>query len=392
MLRRVATLLAVGVPVLVAACGGDSPLGSGDAPGSDSPATAAGPLESGDADDLSAEPAGSAPNEPPGDRDPLGSGETVTIAFGGDASFEGLEQAVVTNTHGLLAAIAPVLGGADLAIVNLEAALGSGGTRVPKQFAFQVPAEALDALAAANVDAVSMANNHGMDYGLDGLEESLRIKAGHPVSVLGVGADEDEAYAPLITEIRGQRIGVIAANDVFDNSVLAEWTAGPAKPGIASSKAGDRQERLLDEARTTRSEVDTLVVYLHYGVERDTCPTPRQQELAAVLTDAGADIVVGTHAHRLQGMGYLGDAFVAYGLSNFIFKAPSEEGRRSGVLTVAATGRRIDGYDWAPARIVDLVPVPLSGAAAAAERAAMDELRGCTDLSPVPGGPSVGVG
>lgn len=322
-------------------------------------------------------------------RGPLGNGEPVTIAFGGDASFEGLEQAVVTNTDGLLTAIAPVLGEADLAVVNLETALGSGGTRIPKQFAFQVPAEALDALAAANVDAVSMANNHGMDYGLGGLEDSLRIKAGHPVAVLGIGADEDEAYAPLITDVNGQQVGIIAANDVFDSSLQAEWTAEPGKPGLASSKEGDRQERLLEEVRRTRDRVDTLVVYLHYGVERDTCPTARQQQLAAVLTEAGADIVVGTHAHRLQGMGYLGDAFVAYGLSNFVFRAPSEEGRRSGVLTVTATGRRIDAYDWAPARITDLVPVPLTDDAAAAERIAMDDLRSCTDLSPEPTGPGV---
>lgn len=385
MLRGSAVLAVAALVTLAVASCGDDGGSTGDAGAADTSTTAA-ELVDGPGPDGTEGP--DEADGPP--RGPLGSGEPVTIAFGGDVSFEGLEQAVVTNTDGLLSAIAPVLGAADVAMVNLETALGSGGTRIPKQFAFQVPAEALDALAAANVDAVSMANNHGMDYGLGGLEDSLRIKAGHPVAVLGIGADEDEAYAPLVTEVRGQRIGLIAANDVFDSSLQAEWTAGPAQPGLASSKEGDRQERLLDEVRRTRDLVDTLAVYLHYGVERDTCPTPRQQQLAAALTEAGADIVVGTHAHRLQGMGYLGDAFVAYGLSNFVFRAPSEEGRRSGVLTVTATGRRIDGHDWAPARITDLVPVPLSGDAAAAERAAMDDLRGCTDLSPAPTGPGVG--
>jgi poly-gamma-glutamate synthesis protein (capsule biosynthesis protein) len=108
------------------------------------------------------------------------------------------------------------------------------------------------------------------------------------------------------------------------------------------------------------------------------------------MTDAGADIVVGTHAHRLQGLGYLDEQFVAYGLSNFVFKASSPEARRSGVLTVTATGRRIDGHRWAPAELRDNVPRPLSGDAAAAERAAMDALRGCTGLSATPGGPEIG--
>jgi poly-gamma-glutamate synthesis protein (capsule biosynthesis protein) len=322
-------------------------------------------------------------------RGPLGNGETVTLAFGGDASFESLEGPLSADPEGLLSAIAPTLSAADLAVVNLEAALGTAGTPEAKGFAFQVPAEALDALRAAGTDAVSMANNHGMDFGEEGLAESLRIEAESGFPVLGIGADADAAYAPWITEVRGQRIGVIAANDVFDSSLVARWTAGPDQAGIASAKQ-PHQARLVQEVQRTRPLVDTLVVYLHWGVEKDTCPTARQQELAAAMTAAGADIVVGTHAHRLQGMGYLGDQFVAYGLSNFVFKAPSEPGRRSGVLTVSATGRRIDGYRWDPAVLQGTLPVPLTGAAADAERAAMDELRGCTDLSATPTGPGVG--
>ena len=132
------------------------------------------------------------------------------------------------------------------------------------------------------------------------------------------------------------------------------------------------------------------MVFLHYGTETQTCPNGRQQELAALVTEAGADIVVGSHAHRLQGMGYLGDRFIAYGLSNFIFRAPSEPGRRSGVLTVSATGRRIDGYRWDPAVLQGNLPVPLTGAAQEAGRAAMDELRGCTGLTETPTGPGFG--
>lgn len=378
--RRILLLLALSLLVATgAACGGD-----------DEPTAAADPSqqESGAGDDGETADETTTSTEAP--RGPLGSGEAVTIAFAGDASFETMEQAVRADPEGLLSAIAPVLGAADVSVVNLEAALGSGGQRINKQFAFQVPEEALVALGAAGTDVVTMANNHGMDYGLGGLEDSLRIKAGSEVAVIGIGADEDEAYAPWITEVRGQRIGVIGANDVFDSSLQAEWTAGPGKPGLASSKEGDRQQRLLDEVVATREQVDTLAVYLHFGREKDTCPTARQVELAEALTEAGADIVVGTHAHRLQGMGFMGDQFVAYGLSNFIFKAPSEPGRRSGVLTVTATGRRIDGYDWAPAVLQNTLPVPLSGAAAEAERAAMDQLRGCTGLSAEPTGPGVG--
>lgn len=320
-------------------------------------------------------------------RGPLGNGETVTLAFAGDASFEGLEGALVSDPESLLSAIAPTLGAADVTVVNLEAALGvAGGEPEPKTFAFRVPAESLVALSSAGVDVVTMANNHGMDYGAEGLAESLRIEADTGFPIIGIGEDAEAAYEPWITEVRGQRIGVIAANDIFDSNLVSSWTATDDQAGIASAEEA-HQDRLASVVAATRPEVDTLVVYLHYGVEKQTCPNPRQQELATLLTGAGADIVVGAHAHRLQGMGYLGDQFVAYGLSNFVFKAPSAPGRRSGVLTVSATGRRIDGYRWDPAVLQGNVPYPLSGAAAEAERAAMDELQGCTGLTAQPTGP-----
>jgi poly-gamma-glutamate synthesis protein (capsule biosynthesis protein) len=320
-------------------------------------------------------------------RGPEGSGQAVTLAFAGDSNFDDQVGALRTDPAGVLGAIAPVLSGADLTFVNLEAALGSGGSPQPKAFTFQVPAQALDALRAAGVDGVTMANNHGMDFGAEGLQDSLRIKAESGFPVLGIGADEDQAYAPLITEVKGQRIGVIAANDIFDDPLRTAWTAGPGKAGIASAEEA-HQERLLAEVRATRDRVDTLVVFLHYGTEKQTCPNPRQQDLARALTAAGADIVVGGHAHRVQGAGYLGGQLVAYGLGNFIFQANSPEGASSGVLVVTATGRRIDGYQWKPAVIRNSLPVPLTGAAESAALATMDQRRDCAGLTATPTAPT----
>jgi poly-gamma-glutamate synthesis protein (capsule biosynthesis protein) len=370
--------VALSVAVLATACGGSEDASDNDEAGGTAPTSAAEATATSEDATTTTEARG-----------PLGNGETVTLAFAGDASFEGLVGSLQADPEGLLSAIAPTLGAADVTVVNLEAALGiAGGAPEPKTFAFRVPAEALVALDAAGVDAVTMANNHGMDYGPEGLAESLRIEADTGFPIIGIGADADAAYEPWITEVRGQRIGVIAANDIFDSNLVSSWTATDDQAGIASAEEA-HQDRLAGVVEATRPLVDTLVVYLHYGVEKETCPNARQQELAELLTGAGADIVVGSHAHRLQGMGYMGDQFVAYGLSNFVFKAPSEPGRRSGVLTVSATGRRIDGYQWDPAVLQGNVPYPLSGAAADAERAAMDELQGCTGLTPDPTGPGI---
>jgi poly-gamma-glutamate synthesis protein (capsule biosynthesis protein) len=316
-----------------------------------------------------------APNPP--------SREPVRIAFAGDASFEGLGSAVEADPTGVLTAIAPVLRNADLTVVNLEAALGTAGSPVPKGFNFRVPAEVTITLSDAGVDVVSMANNHGLDYGQVGLSESLAIEEESGFPVIGAGRDAEEAYEPFVTEINGQRIGIIAASDVIDTELRSTWVATDSMPGIASAEEPE-QERLAAEVAELRPNIDTLVVFLHYGVEKETCPNSRQRELVDLLVDAGADIVVGAHAHRLQGLGYLGQKFVAYGLGNFIFGAPSEAGRASGVLIVTATGRQIDDYEWIPARIDNGVPVPLTGDAAEAALNQMDERRECAGLTTSP--------
>jgi poly-gamma-glutamate synthesis protein (capsule biosynthesis protein) len=218
-----------------------------------------------------------------------------------------------------------------------------------------------------------------MDFGVDSLRETLAAEQASGVPIIGIGENEDEAFAPFIADVRGQRIAVLAATQVLDDELIDEWTAGPTQPGLASAK---RVDRLVQAVTDARAVADTVVVFLHWGVETQTCPTASQQELAQTLVDAGADVVVGGHAHRLQGGGRLGNAVVHYGLGNFGFQANSPEGARSGVFVVTITGRRVDAYQWVPGRVVDSQPRPLEGADADAALAQWDGLRGCTGLAP----------
>ncbi|MGB3411198.1 MAG: CapA family protein [Microthrixaceae bacterium] len=375
----------IGVVLATVGCGSKAPIekSTGVSEGVDvgSPAASSPAASSPDA----SSPAASSPEVSSPERGPLGSGEAVTLAFAGDASFQGLGAAASADPGGLLSAVAPVLSDADVTMINLETAVGSGGSPEPKAFNFQAPAAVLDSLSSAGVDVVTMANNHAMDFGLDGLRATLDIKAKSKIAILGVGADATEAYTPHIATVRGQRIGFLAFNDVFDSSLVAKWTAGDGKPGIASSKTS-HADRVTAAVAALRQQVDTLVVYLHYGTETQTCPNSRQKELVEQLSAAGADIIVGSHAHRLQGVGYLGDKLVAYGLGNFIFRAPSAPGRQSGVLKVTATGARIDSFKWIPAEIRGEVPVPLTGEAATRAAGEMATLQTCADLTVEPSG------
>jgi poly-gamma-glutamate capsule biosynthesis protein CapA/YwtB (metallophosphatase superfamily) len=317
-------------------------------------------------------------------RDPRrGNGQPVTFAFGGDTHFEAaLRQKLATDPSTVLASLAPTLAVADITVVNLESALTEGGAAVPKEWNFRAPATALDALRAGGIDVATEANNHGLDYGPQGLADSLAARAAKQFPVIGIGSNATEAYAPYLTEIRGQRIAIFGATDVMGEENVASWTATDAQGGLASTKY-DAQARMIAAIQATRPQVDTLVVVMHRGVERMGCATPRQEELARALVDAGADIVVGSHSHVLEGGGRLGTAFVDYGLGNFIWFNESEENGRTGVLTVTATGRDIDAYQWLPARIRAGVPTPLPpGPDADAELAHWNDLRACTDLTP----------
>ncbi len=309
-------------------------------------------------------------------------GAPITIAFAGDINGEGLPDADMADAMAArLAAMAPTLSGADLTIANLETAITNRGAGAAKAFTFRAPPSILDGLRSAGIDIASMANNHGMDYGLDGLSDSLAARASSPIPVIGVGANDAEAFAPAKVTVKGQRVSVLAATQVLDRTLADLWTATPVQPGLASAK---RVDRLVAEVRKARTDSDVVIVFLHWGVEKSTCPSQSQQDLARTLADAGADVIIGGHAHRVQGGGFLGTAFVDYGLGNFAFRALGPEAQRTGVLTVTVQGRAVQAYRWVPGIIQDSSPLPLSGADALRAVDTWNALRTCTGLSPAP--------
>ncbi len=305
----------------------------------------------------------------------------ISINFAGDINFEDRRAQLLESDPGaILGAIAPVLADADLTVVNLETALTGRGSPASKAFTFRTDASALDVLRGAGVDVASMANNHGLDFGPDGVADAIAASTMKDFPVIGIGENEAQALEPYRTTIRGHRVAVIAATQVLDDDLIPAWTATQDHPGLASAK---RVDSLVGQVRRVRPTVDTLVVFLHWGVERDTCPSPSQQELALRLVAAGADIIVGGHAHRLQGAGRMGDALVGYGLGNFAFYAGSPEAAATGVLKVQTGGTQPLDYQWYPARIDGGgSPVPLSGQAAQDALETWTDLGRCTGLRP----------
>ena len=324
-----------------------------------------------------------------GPDDPAG---PITLAFAGDIHFEQHLAALLDRPGTALDPIAGTLGAADVTVVNLESAITGRGTPDPKEledptdrYWFRTSPAALTALADAGVDVVTMANNHGADYGAVGFADTLRAAEDSPVAVVGVGEDRRAAFTPHRVTVRGTEVAVLAADASMREGRSTRWTAGEDSPGIAAAR-GTRTDRLLAAVRAADRTNDLVVVYLHWGVEYASCPNAEQRTLAGDLAEAGADVVVGSHTHVLQGGGWLDDTYVGYGLGNFVWYHAGQPD--TGVLRLRVVDGRVAADTWIPATIgTDGRPRRLHGATAADATARWRTLRSCTGLADRPATP-----
>ncbi|MFF1798475.1 CapA family protein [Kitasatospora sp. NPDC058263] len=376
-MRRVAAAVALLLGLIpVAACGPDDPAPAKAAPAGD----AAKPSAAGTAGAAaSASPSASASAPRPDG--------SITVAFAGDVHFEGRTEArlAVKAPEQALGPIATTLSDADLAVLNLETAITDRGAPEPKTYTFRTSPKALTALKDSGVDVVSMANNHAVDFGADGLTDTLAAKDSAPIPVVGVGRNAKEAYAPYVTTVRGVKVAVLAASQVEDLT-NQKWRAGATKPGIASALDAAALVKAVEEAK---KQAPVVLVYLHWGDEGKACPTGAQSAIAKKLATAGATAVVGTHAHTMLGSGMLGSTYIGYGFGNFLWYGTSDyaNSNETGVTTLTLTAAgKVAGEEFTPATVDGQgVPVPQTGAAATAALTRRDGLRGCTGLAPVAG-------
>ncbi len=197
----------------------------------------------------------------------------------------------------------PLLREADAVIINLECVIARGETGEPwprKVFHFKAPPEAIGVLQASGTQAVTLANNHTLDYGTAAFAEMLRLlqEAGLPAA--GAGRNSDDASRVVTLEAGGLRIALIAFTD---NE--AQWEAGPEAPGVFYVPV-DREDRraaaLRNRVRAARPTHDLVIVAVHWGPNMVPEPPPHHPPFARVLADEGADLILGTSAHIVQGI------------------------------------------------------------------------------------------
>jgi poly-gamma-glutamate capsule biosynthesis protein CapA/YwtB (metallophosphatase superfamily) len=313
-----------------------------------------------------------APNSTPADPD------EVVLAFAGDVHFTERTTALLDDPAAAFGPIAGVLQAADLALVNLETAVTERGTPQPKRFHFRAPAAAYQAVKAAGVDAVSLGNNHSLDYGVEGLADTLDNAGRAGVPAIGAGRDAAEAYRPWLVTVRRTRIAFLGISQVHE--LESTWNATDTRAGVAHARDATRA---LAAVRAAGTQADVVVVFMHWGKEGSDCPTDEMRSFARKLADAGADLIVGTHAHLLLGDGWLGGSYVAYGLGNFLWWWNDAYSNDTGVLRVTLRDSKVARAELVPAYISRLSgqPQPVTGAEATRITQKFAGLRGCTGLA-----------
>jgi Bacterial capsule synthesis protein PGA_cap len=304
---------------------------------------------------------------------------SVTLAFAGDVHFAGRTARLLSDPATAFGPVAAVLKSADFTAVNLETAVTSRGTPQPKTYHFRTVPTAFTALRDAGVDLVTMANNHVLDYGQAGLADTLAAARAARFPYVGIGADAAAAWAPYVTTVKGMKIAVVGVSQVAE--LASSWVATDSRPGEANAID---LNRTLAAVRAARRLAPTVIVFMHWGTEGEACPDPNQLSLAPKLAAAGASIIIGAHAHMLQGSGWLGHTFVAYGMGNFLWWENSYS-TATGILELT-----IHPHAPLTARLIPAVvsatgqPVVERGATARQAVAHYDSLRACAQLAARP--------
>ncbi len=220
------------------------------------------------------------------------------------------------------ARVAHHLRAADLSVVNLEGPLTAGGKRLPKNFNFRASPHLAAALSRAGIGAVSLANNHTMDFGPVGLEDTLAALRREGIAAFGAGATLPAARRGVVVERRGMRIGLLGYLFLGEPSLEPrEVFAGPRRPGAAGhpASAAAVEAMVREDVPRLRTAADVVVVSFHWGREKRYEPEPYQQRLGRAAIEAGAALVLGHHPHVMQGIEAYGGGLIAYSLGNFVF-------------------------------------------------------------------------
>lgn len=230
--------------------------------------------------------------------------------------------------------VGPLLSRADIVFGNLEGPLARRAARVDRVYSYRVKPESAHTLSRAGINAVTLANNHLLDCGREGVLETIDALDSAGVAAVGAGRDAASAHQPAILHAGSLRIGLLGYY----------WNRRCAAVGDLPGSATDSAEALAADIVPLRKRVDRIVVAFHWGVPYERDPGEDVRIKARLAVDLGADAVVGHHPHVVQAFEVYRQTPIFYSVGNFAFGSGSS--RSEGLLV---------GFDFEPDRTITRV-------------------------------------
>ena len=200
---------------------------------------------------------------------------------------------------------------------------------------------AAEGLALAGIDGVSRANNHSMNFGIQGMRDASAALERVGIRGFGIGKSLSEAREPAVFTVRGLRLAFLGYDGITGSTDGATAQTGGTAPLDA--------DLLVEDIAAAQKVADIVIPFIHWGVEYTLTPTAEQRSIAYRAVEAGAAVVIGSHPHWVQGMEVYRGVPILYSLANFVFDQDwSEETKQGVVARLVFHGRRLAGIPLTP--------------------------------------------
>ena len=243
-------------------------------------------------------------------------------------------------------AVRHLLSAADIAVANFENPAPDDPKYHTQGTVFSADPRLISGLKRAGIDVVSIANNHIGDAGKAGILQTIANLDRYGLKHAGAGRNAAAAHKPAIIDVGGIRVAILAYDTIAKYYTAGASTAGSARLTAAGVKADVKAARAAG--------ADVVIVYPHWGTEYDPTPFPAQQRLAHAVIDAGADMIIGNHAHWVGAMEVYKGRPIWYALGNFVFdqvwSEPTQEGL---ILELTFDGKTLVQAQMHPTLILD---------------------------------------
>lgn len=247
--------------------------------------------------------------------------------------------------------VAPVLNSCSIVFGNLETPLAQANNDIElkkngkKQIHLIAEEKVADGLKYAGFNVISLANNHSLDYGQQGIIQTMEILDSRGIKYQGIRKGAlHKPNEPAIMEVNGTKVGFLCYSEVSHwkfQATVSRWGTNPSY-----------FKEIKRDVKNARDKVDVLIVYLHWGKEGKKVQKFQYVNAKKIL-DYGVDAVIGSHTHLFQDIELYKGKYILYGLGNFVFDMEDAVTKESAIVKMKIIDKKISGISVVPVHIKD---------------------------------------